>query len=236
MAIIHKTTMNPGKMELLAAWLPQRPWYLATGRPPAPVKAGGFRLDDPQGEVGVEIMVVTDTSGERPHSYHLPVTYRAAPLEGAEAGLIGTSEHGVLGRRWVYDGTHDPVCVALLLALIQGRAAAQHQNLSEVPEPSVTARYTGPEVPELPVAGQPEVADGAEGTEVVLPGGALLGVTRVLLPLDADAEKEADGEAPAGAAADAVVAAWTTPDGAAHRGVFASLSFGPPVRAADVSR
>jgi hypothetical protein len=50
---------------------------------------------------------------------------RGAPLDGADQALIGTSEHGVLGRRWVYDGTHDPVLVAQLLALLQGHAEPQ---------------------------------------------------------------------------------------------------------------
>lgn len=27
MAIIHDTTMSPGKLELLAAWLPAQPWW-----------------------------------------------------------------------------------------------------------------------------------------------------------------------------------------------------------------
>ena len=56
--------MTPGKLELLAAWLPARPWYLGTGHEPELAKAGGFRLDDPQGEVGIEFMVVTDASGD----------------------------------------------------------------------------------------------------------------------------------------------------------------------------
>jgi Maltokinase N-terminal cap domain len=54
MAIVHNTTMSPGKLELLTAWLPAQPWYLGTGRAPELVKAGGFRLDDPEGEVGIE--------------------------------------------------------------------------------------------------------------------------------------------------------------------------------------
>ncbi|MER6317598.1 1,4-alpha-glucan branching protein [Streptomyces sp. NPDC001581] len=145
MAIIHKTTMSPGKLELLAAWLPAQPWYLPTGRPPVLARAGGFRLDDPEGEVGIEFMVVTDTSGEEPTAYHVPLTYRAAPLAGAEAALVGTTEHGVLGRRWVYDGPHDPVLAAQLLALFQGRAEPQAQSLSDTPDPTVTARYDGPE-------------------------------------------------------------------------------------------
>ena len=37
MAIIHRTTLNPGKLELLAAWLPGQPWYrgAASWRPRA---------------------------------------------------------------------------------------------------------------------------------------------------------------------------------------------------------
>ena len=39
----------------------------------------------------------------------MPVTYRDAPLPGADAWLIGTMDHSVLGKRWVYDGVGDPV-------------------------------------------------------------------------------------------------------------------------------
>jgi hypothetical protein len=65
MAIIHNTTMSPGKLELLQVWLPAQPWYLNSGHVPELAKAGGFRLDDPAGEVGIEFMVVTDTSENR---------------------------------------------------------------------------------------------------------------------------------------------------------------------------
>jgi hypothetical protein len=51
-AIIHNTTMVPTKLELLTAWLPRQPWYLGAGRPEL-ARAGGFRLDDPAGEVGI---------------------------------------------------------------------------------------------------------------------------------------------------------------------------------------
>ncbi|WP_330333585.1 1,4-alpha-glucan branching protein [Streptomyces sp. NBC_00536] len=219
MAIIYDTTMNPGKLDLLAAWLPGRPWYVATGQAPVPVKAGGFRLDDPEGEVGIEFMVVTDTSGGRQVAYHVPVTYRGAPLEGAAAGLIGTSEHGVLGRRWVYDAAHDPVFVDRLLALFRGDAKPQHQSASDTPEPGVAVRYEGPQVAGVPATELPEVTEDARGTEILLPGGARLGLTRT--PAEA-------ADAPSG-----VLAQWMTPDGATHRGVFASLSFGPPARDAD---
>ncbi|WP_149181009.1 maltokinase N-terminal cap-like domain-containing protein [Streptomyces sp. TRM49041] len=144
MAIIHKTTMSPTKLELLAAWLPGRSWYGGVaGREPELARAGGFRLDDPEGEVGIEFMVVTDTSGDEPRSYHVPLTYRGAPLDGADEALIGTTEHGVLGTRWVYDGTHDPVLVTQVLALVQGKAEPQAQSESDTPDPTVAARLDG---------------------------------------------------------------------------------------------
>jgi hypothetical protein len=54
----------------------------------------------------------------RRYSANLPSTARARPLGGAEAHLIGTSDHSVLGRRWVYDGCGDPVWAATLAAAI----------------------------------------------------------------------------------------------------------------------
>jgi len=133
MAIIHATTLNPSKLELLRGWLPAQPWYLGTGREPDLAKAGGFRLDDPQGEVGIEFMVVTDGPGDRAITYQVPLTYRPRAIAGASGGLIGTAEHGVLGRRWIYDGARDPVLVAQLIALIQGEAEPQAQNASNTP-------------------------------------------------------------------------------------------------------
>jgi hypothetical protein len=111
MATIHQTAMQPGKPELLTGWLPAQPWYAGPERRDL-IRAGSFRLDDPAGEVGIELMLIADVSGEEPAVYHVPLTYRGAALAGAEAALNGTSEHGVLGTRWVYDGTGDPVLIA----------------------------------------------------------------------------------------------------------------------------
>jgi len=147
MAVIHHTTLTPGKLELLEGWLPSRPWYVATGRPPALAKAGGFRLDDPAGEVGIEFMIVTDQSGEEPVSYLVPLTYRGAPLTGAEHALIGQAEHGVLGTRWVYDGARDPVLLAQLAAFLQGAALAQAQSASDTPDLSVIGVWNGGAAP-----------------------------------------------------------------------------------------
>jgi hypothetical protein len=144
MAVIHHTTLTPGKLELLAAWLPAQPWYARTGRQPELSRAGGFRLDDPDGEVGIEFMVVTDSSGDRPCIYHVPLSYRGAPLDGADDALIGTTEHGVLGTRWVYDGPRDPVLFGQLLALIQGEAEPQAQGVSNAPDRTVSSHFAGP--------------------------------------------------------------------------------------------
>src|SRR5215470_12894620 len=82
MAIIHATTMSPSKLDLLTAWLHTQPWYIDSGREPRLTKVGGFRLDDPAGEVGIEFMAVTDRAGERPTTYQVPLTYRAGALAG----------------------------------------------------------------------------------------------------------------------------------------------------------
>ncbi|GAA3101587.1 maltokinase N-terminal cap-like domain-containing protein [Nonomuraea salmonea] len=134
MAVIHHTTLKPTKLELLTAWLPTRPWYRGSTAPELS-KAGGFRLDDPEGAVGIEFMVVNDTSGDRATAYLVPLTYRGAPLADAEHALIGTAEHGVLGRRWIYDGCHDPVLIVQLTALLEGQVAAQDQNATDTPRP-----------------------------------------------------------------------------------------------------
>ncbi len=220
--------MTPGKLEFLGGWLPAQPWYAGTARSPELTKGGGFRLDDPAGEVGLEFMVVTDTSGDRPRSYHAPLAYRGAPLEGApEHALLGTSEHGVLGRRWLYDGVHDPVLLIRLLALIEGRAQPQHQNVTDLPDPTVvghvgTAGFTTTSAPSA-------VTDGAHGTDVAAetrtgPGRpeeparpATLTVTRLLRP-----EEAHPNPATAGVRGH-VTAGWHLPDGTAARGLFAAL-------------
>jgi hypothetical protein len=138
MSIIHKTTLTPTKLELLTAWLPAQPWYLGAGRPEL-TKVGGFRLDDPAGAVGIEFMVVGDEASGAAVFYQVPMTYRGQPLSGADDALIGTAEHGVLGRRWVYDGVRDPVLVERLVACIHGDAAPQAQSISDTPDPTVSS-------------------------------------------------------------------------------------------------
>jgi hypothetical protein len=110
-AIVHKATLTPGKQELLKSWSER-----ARGTGAALEIIGSYRFDDPAGQVGVEAFLLR--LGE--DVLHLPLTYRAAPLVGADADLIGTSDHSVLGTRWVYDGTHDPVAVSCFERALSG--------------------------------------------------------------------------------------------------------------------
>jgi hypothetical protein len=199
MAMIHHTTLKPGKLDLIAPWLPAQPWY--AGGDVELAKAGGFRLDDPTGEVGIEFMAV----GAGSVTYHVPLTYRAAPLP-EDDGLLGTSEHGVLGKRWIYDGVHDPVFVERLLALIQGEAEPQAQSVSHTPDHTVSSHFSGPD---RLTAGSGTVR---AGTEITVAGdAAVLHVVRVLQP---GTEPEGVGQ---------VTANWQLPDGMSQRGCFAFL-------------
>jgi hypothetical protein len=183
MAIIHRTTLVPTKLELLTSWLPGRTWYLGETPAPSLTKAGGFRLDDPDGEVGLEFMAVTDDSGDEPVTYHVPLSYRAAPLPGGAGALIGTAEHGVLGARWIYDGTRDPVLVTQMFALLLGEAEPQAQSISETMDPSVTRSITG-NTGALPVK-VASVRDETRSTDITVrpaaaPRPLMLRVNRVL--------------------------------------------------------
>ncbi|MER7479238.1 1,4-alpha-glucan branching protein [Streptomyces sp. NPDC126510] len=213
MAVIHRTTLKPTKLELLTSWLPSRPWYRGGPAEPRLAKAGGFRLDDPRGEVGIEFMVVTDASGPQPVAYLVPLTYRGAPLEGAAHALVGTMEHGVLGPRWAYDGCHDAVAVAQLTALIEGRVRAQDQNISDAParEVLVSCASEGSLAPDF------DVTDDQDGTALTTPHGATLRLHRALRP-SPDGPLASPGEA-----IGRVTGSWQLPDGSRTRGAFAVL-------------
>ncbi len=110
--------LTPPLAEILPAWLSAQRWYAGKGRQPVLRRLGGFRFEDPDGEVGVETHITADVSAQPAVVYQMPLSYRSAPLAGAEDALVGTAEHSVLGRRWIYDATHDPVYVRALLDLV----------------------------------------------------------------------------------------------------------------------
>ncbi len=175
MAIIHEANLTPAKPELLETWLDRQPWG---GSGPVDL-VGGYRFDDPAGEVGVEGLVVR--RGER--TLHVPLTYRGAPLAGAEEHLVCTMQHSALGQRWVYEAGHDPVGVDCFVRALRGE---QQQAVVEVwhgetfagtREPAVRVVREGP----VPV----------EGGSLVLVG---------------DLDPAAQGEAPQGEVR--LVASW----------------------------
>ncbi|WP_422770176.1 CG0192-related protein [Plantactinospora sp. WMMC1484] len=144
MALLHRARLHPGKLELLAAWLPGRPWY--QGPVPADVvRVASFRFDDPDGAVGIETMLVSPGEGV---VYQVPLTYRDAPLSGGDDWLVGTAEHTALGRRWVYDACGDPVYAsALAAAIVTGGSQAEEffevDGVRETREPSMTVAGSG---------------------------------------------------------------------------------------------
>lgn len=110
MAQLYDAQLSPGKLELVQTWLPSQEWSGLDAEVPLEVVTS-YRFDDPAGEVGIEMHLVRSADNADGPIYQVPVTYRGAPLEGAEDALITTMEHSVLGKRWVYDAVADPVFV-----------------------------------------------------------------------------------------------------------------------------
>jgi hypothetical protein len=186
MAIVYDATITPGKRDLMKAWLPTRSWFDGDlARKPH----AAFRFDDPAGEVGIECFLLgpEDGLGSRSDAptYLIPMTYRGAPLEGAEEHLIGTTEHSVLGPRWVYDGCHDPVAVSALLTAIttgghEATMTMERDGETITFEPTCRVRGSGS-------ASDPVTVDAVTVTDegdptVVLAGGHELVVARTVGP------------------------------------------------------
>jgi hypothetical protein len=122
MALLYRAELTPGKLELVADWAPNQPWFEGD-KDGAFATVAAFRLDDPDGEVGLETLLVR--AGKGP-VLQIPLTYRNGPLEGAEDFLLGTMEHSVLGTRWTYDALGDPVYLAeLARTIVTGGSQAE---------------------------------------------------------------------------------------------------------------
>ncbi len=101
-----------GLEELLPSWMVRQRWYAGKGRVPLLRRIGGYRLQDPAGDVDVDVHLMLDDSGQGPTIYQVPLTCRSARLAGADHALVATVEPDSESRdaiRYVYDAPHDPV-------------------------------------------------------------------------------------------------------------------------------
>ena len=187
MGLVHReATISPTKQELAEAFVPTRPW--GAGRTVVS-KIAEYRIDDPAGEVGVETILwrLDDDS-----ICQVAFTYRAAPLEGADAHLIDTMEHSALGRRWIYDGCGDPVWAAGLVHAIrtggtQSQMFVEHDGERVDVPPRMVVHGTGSQdlAPGPVVLGH--AVDDATSTSVLVDGRPLV-LNRILTPGDADGD------------------------------------------------
>lgn len=174
MAVIHRATLTPSKIELLQRFVPGRSWFTDGG----PLEAvGAYRWDDPAGEVGIETHVVR--SGDA--LFQIPVTYRSSEHPAGE--LVGTTEHSVLGHRYVYDGCTDTAYVtalatALLTAAPQAELWYDVDGAPERREPSVRVFVAG-ERGEVPPIDDVTAID-EDLTTVIRAGGCEFVLQRVL--------------------------------------------------------
>ncbi|WP_284983607.1 hypothetical protein [Arthrobacter sp. efr-133-TYG-118] len=181
MAIIHRATLSPSKLELIERYLPAQPWFTKDDSAP-PGLLGAYRFDDPDGEVGLETHLLSHGG----KVYQVPLSYRGSELTGAQDWLLGTMEHSVLGRRWVYDACADPAYVAALAtAILTGQEEArQFVEVDGALEPrasSVKVKGSGAPGSEVPsvTPGAPVTDDSVTSIDA---GELTLLVNRVLDP------------------------------------------------------
>jgi len=161
MAIFHVATNTPPKSELIGDWLHRQAWGPAAAGPIELV--GSFHLDDPDGEVGMQVFVVR--AGDA--LLHVPLTYRAAPLAGADDALLGEMEHSVLGTRFVYDGMSDDRFVTVLAGVAisgygQALGFARHDDRWYSVPDELLVRGTGMLTHRVPVDGFTIAAETAD--------------------------------------------------------------------------
>lgn len=178
MALLHQATITPTKDHIVGPWLETQPWWDGVAER-GPV--GTFRFDDPAGEVGMECFLFGSPSDS---TLFVPVTYRGAPLVGAEAQLLGIMEHSVLGNRWVYDGCGDPVFVATLVEVIRSAGTnaeleVQMSNGSvQSREPTSRVRGSGAEEIAVPSPDDLPTTRDDESTTVITAGGLTVAIAR----------------------------------------------------------
>jgi hypothetical protein len=195
MAILYQAELRPSKIDLVAAWAPSQPWFAGDAAAGFST-VGAFRFDDPEGEVGIETLLVR--AGDGP-VLQVPLTYRGAALPGGGDALVGTTEHSVLGSRWVYDGTRDPAYVLAVVTAILTGASQADQYISvdgelvfREPTAIVVGSGTlGAAVPALAAVDGLAVRTD-DGATIIEVDGLRLAVARVIDPPFADPDTTED--------------------------------------------
>ena len=169
MAIIYQAELSPSKTEILRDFLSGRSW----GEAGELELLGAYRFDDPDGQVGVETLLV-DRGGTL---LHVPLTYRAAPVAGSEEFLVATMRHSVLGDRWIYDAMGDPVGIDCFVRALRGE---QEQAAVQVWDGDTLVEHTEPIVQVHLQSGQDASGWDAEDVTVVEKAGEPLAVGHVV--------------------------------------------------------
>jgi Maltokinase N-terminal cap domain len=166
-ALLYQATLNPTKLELLEAWTPHQPW-IGDADTTTLEAVGSYRFDDPDGEVGMETHLLRTADGQ---ILQVPVTYRGAPVPGSESLLIATTQHSVLGERWVYDACGDPVYVrALATAVLSGGTQAAIDVVTDNGQERwpATTEVSGSGSPDTAIPGVASVSYSNQGTTTVI--------------------------------------------------------------------
>ena len=180
MAVLYQATLTPSKIELLQSWVPHQPW-IGNADATAVEVLGAYRFDDPDGEVGIETHLLQTADGQ---VLQVPVTYRGSPVADAESWLIATTQHSVLGERWVYDACGDPVYVrALATAILSGGGQSELEVVTDAGRKRLeaTTRAWGSGSPHAAIPPITSLSFSHEGTATVISAGQLeLTVVRVV--------------------------------------------------------
>ncbi len=122
MAIIYRAELTPGKQDIVTAWLARQPWSGVSAGEDIEL-IGAYRFDDLEEQSGIETHLVRRSDGT---VLQVPLTYRGSPRVGSEDHLVAEMEHSVLGHRWIYDATGDPIyAAALAWTIVRGQAGAE---------------------------------------------------------------------------------------------------------------
>ena len=123
---VRDRELRPDVASLLQPWIARQRWYVGSGSAPALEYAGHLRFPDPEGEVGIDVVLLRDRCGPSPVTYQVPLTARREPVPELEHALITATEDEARDRWWIYDGPHDPAYVAALLAAITEGTGSDH--------------------------------------------------------------------------------------------------------------